>query len=166
MKLITIEQARSQVKADGDDDDQLTVYCDAAEAVCARLANRSLFATTAEMEAAISAIPAKMTAAYAAYDTSLAAAIAMDDNRLIGMHTALADEALLRVTNSAEADLHGLSLEALGNLGKDIPLAVLMTVAHFYRNRENVISGQGASAIEVPMSAQYVMYNHRWHGPL
>lgn len=166
MKLITIAQARSQVKSDGDDDDQLTVYCDAAEAACARLANRSLFATTVERDAAIAAISAAMTAAYTAYDAAIATALTQDDDRIAGMQTALADVALLRATNKAEADLQGLSLEELGDAGKDIPVAVLMTAAHWYRNRENVTSGQGATAIEVPMSAQYIMYNHRWHGPL
>jgi hypothetical protein len=164
MKLITIEQARDHVRSDGDDDTLLTTYCNAAEAACARLANRSLFATTADLTTAVVAIPDMMVQAYAAYDAAVIDADAQDDDRIKGMKLGLAQVALDRATLRADADMHGLALDMPDC--DDILSAILLTVGHLYRNRENVVSGQGAAAVELPMSAQNIMNNHRWIGPL
>jgi hypothetical protein len=164
MRLITIEQARDHVRADGDDDELLTTYCDSAETVCAKIANRSLFATAAELAAAVAAIPDQMIQAYAAYDAAVVDANAQDDDRIKGMKLGLAQVALDKATIKADADAHGLTLDAVEN--KDIISAILLTVGHLYRNRENVSAGQGAAAVEVPMTAQNIMEMHRWIGPL
>lgn len=164
MRLITIEQARDHVRSDGDDDELLTTYCDSAEAVCAKIANRSLYATAAELAAAVAAIPDQMVQAYAIYDAAVVDANAQDDDRIKGMKLGLAQVALDKATIKADADIHGLTLDDPANA--DIVSAVLLTVGHFYRNRENVSAGQGAAAVEVPMTAQNIMELHRWIGPL
>lgn len=164
MKLITLAQARDHCKADGDDDDLITVYADAAEAACARLANRNLYATASELATAIGGVPAAMTTAYATYDADVAIANSQDDTRIQTMMLAQAQVSLDKATNNVDAIIHGLALDTIP--GDDIVCAVLMTTGHFYRNRENVITGQGAAAIEVPMSAQNIMSNNRWLGPL
>lgn len=164
MQLITIEQARDHVKGEGDDDDIIRTYASAAEAACARLANRALFATTAALNAAVAGVPAAMQAAYDAYDTAIAAAAAADDDRVACMLSAQAQAALDAVTNRCDAITHGLALDAAGN--EDIVAAILLTLGHYYRNRESVVTGQGAAAVEVPMAATHIMANHRWIGPL
>lgn len=164
MKLISIEQARDHVKSDGDDDLLLTAYCDGAEAQCARIANRSLFATAAELAAAVAAVPDKMVAAYAAYDAAVTDAYAQDDDRIRDMKLGMAQVALNKATYQADADLHGISVD--DPKYSDVVIAVLLTVGHFYRTRENVAVGQGATVAEVPMTAQNIMELHRWIGPL
>lgn len=163
MKLITIEQARDHVKADGDDDELLAVYCNAAEASCERLANRKLFATAADYAAAVAAVPAAMIAAYTAYDTAASTANAQDDDRVKNMMLAQAQYKLDAATNDADATLHGLVVEAELN-GDDIIGAVLLTTGHFYRNRESVVTGQGAAAVEVPLTTRHIMEEYRWIG--
>ena len=164
MKLITLAQAQDHVKSDGDDDTLLTTYCDAAESACARLANRNLYATAADYQAAADGVAVAMLAAYTAYDAALETADSQDDTRMTAMMKANAQVALDRATIAADAIVHGLALESLADGGNDILLAILMTVGHAYRNREAVITGQGAAAIEVPMSAQAIMSLHRWIG--
>lgn len=159
MKLITIAQARDHCKADGADDDaMLTVYADAAEAICARLANRSLFATQAELDAAVAGVAATMATAYANYDAAVEVANGQDDTRIQTMQLAQAQWALDKATVDAEAIIHGIVADA------DVIDAVLLTTGHLYRNRENVATGTGAAAVEVPMTAQNIMANRRWIG--
>lgn len=160
MKLITLDQARDHCKADGDDDGLIAVYADAAESACARIANRNLYADATGLAAAIAAVPTAMATAYTDYDAAVAAANSADDDRIRTMMLANAQIALDRATVEAENVLHGITAEEY----PDIISAVLMTVGHFYRNRENVVGGQGASAIEVPMSARNVMTELRWPG--
>lgn len=164
MQLITIEQARDHVKAEGDDDAQIRLYASAAEAECARLANRALFATTAALNTAVAGVPAKMIAAYAAYDTAMEAAAASDDCRVSGMLAAQAQAALNAVTCECDAITHGVALDVPKY--DNIRSAVLLLLGHFYETRPAVISGQGAAAVEVPMGTASIMQGHRWIGPL
>jgi hypothetical protein len=163
MKLITIEQARDQVKAEGDDDAQIRVYASAAEAECARLANRALFATTAELASAVAGVPAKMTTAYADYDTAMEAAVASDDCRIAGMLAAQSQAALNAVTVECHGITHGVALD--NPKYDNIRVAVLLLLQHYYENPA-VITGQGAAAVEVPMGTASIMQGHRWDGPI
>lgn len=53
MALVPLELARSHVKADGDDDDVLQAYLDAAEQFAQDYLNRRVFATQDELDAAV-----------------------------------------------------------------------------------------------------------------
>lgn len=170
MKLITLDEARDHCKAEGDDDGLLTTYCNAAEAACARLANRSLFATTAELNAAVASVNSRMAAAYTTYDAAIASAEAADDDRITAMMKSAAQSQLDAATTRCEADLHGLALDAAadaaGMPGNDaIKAAVLLLVAHYYATRPTVITGQGAAAVEVPQGTSDIMALYRWIGP-
>jgi hypothetical protein len=170
MKLITLDEARDHVKAEGDDDELLTVYCNAAEAACARLANRSLFATTQELQAAQATIPTRMAAAYTAYDAAIASAQASDDSRVAAMLTSGAQSTLDASTTMCESIAHGLAVDAAADAaglpGNDaIRAAILLLVGHYYATRPAVITGQGAAAIEVPQGTADIMANYRWIGP-
>lgn len=170
MKLITLDQARVHVKSDGDDDELLTVYCNAAESICARLANRNLYAATADLTAAVDGVAATMTAAYETYDAAILVANDATDTRMRDYLTLAAEQALRAATTRADAVLHGLALDAAPDLngtpGNDaIISAILLTVGHLYRNREAVISGQGSAAVEVPLTVQDIMSHFRWIGP-
>lgn len=164
MKLITLDQARDHVKADGDDDDLLEIYCNAAEAMCERLANRNLYATAAEHASAVAGVPAAMTAAYTEYDAAIATANEQDDDRMTVMMTANAQAKLTAATSRAEAIIHGLCLDDPNGKGQDIIGAVLLAVGHLYKTRASVATGQGASAVEVPLTTRNIMEEHRWTG--
>ena len=169
MKIVTIGQVREHVKADGDDDELLTAYANAAEAACERLANRAIFATTGELTTAKAAVPAMMTTAYETYDAAVLAAQGHDDDRIIVMMTAQAQNALNAATLRADWVLNGLAIDKAADgtsqpKGDDIVVAILMTAGHYYRNRENVVTGQGAAAVELPGAAKDIMLLNRWIG--
>lgn len=160
MKLVTIDEARKHCKADGDDDDLITLYGNAAEAACARLANRNLYSTQAELTAARVASDAAMEAVYAAYDAAVLAA----ESATSAMHRiALTDDAksdLDRALNARMGVVNGIVAD------DDVKAAVLLTLGHWYVNREEVVTGQGAAAVQLPMSASAIMSQYRWLGPV
>lgn len=171
MRLITLDEARMQCKADGDDDELIVLYANAAESMCARLANRTLFATSADRAAAVGTVSTRLAAAYAAYDAAIAMARDSDDDRVSAMLMSAAQHQLDETSTLCENDLHGLALDAApdaaGLPGKDaIRAAILMLVAHYYATRPAVLTGQGAAAIEVPQGTADIMANYRWTGPL
>lgn len=170
MKLIALDDVRDHCKADGDDDDVLTVCANAAESMCARLANRSLFATTADLNAAVATVGTRMAAAYTAYDAAISDADLQDDDRVSSMLKAAAQAKLDAVTLACDNDLHGIALDAAADVAglpanDAIKGAVLMLAALYYSTRPSVITGQGASAVEVPQSTQDIMALYRWIGP-
>lgn len=170
MKLVTLGEARDHCKAEGDDDAQIVLYCNAAESVCVRLANRSLFVSTADLSAAVATVGTRMAAAYTAYDAAILNADAQDDSRVGTMLKAVAQVALDAITTQCEKDAHGLALDAAADAagmpgGDAIRAAILLAVGHFYATRPTVITGQGAAAAEVPLGTNDIMALFRWTGP-
>lgn len=145
MNLITIEQARTQCKlAEGEDDAILTIYANAAEAACARAANRSLFATSEALQTAIDGVATAMAAAHTAYDDAIDAANALDDSRDASVAKVAAWRALADAKISATNILNGMVAT------DDVIGAILITVAHFYRYRDE-------ADVSLPGAARNVM---------
>ena len=107
MNLITLDEARDHCKAEGDDDDLLVVYCNAAESLCARLANRSLFVNTAALNAAVATVGTRMAAAYTAYDAAILSADTQDDDRVAVMLKSAAQSQLATITSSTNLLWYG-----------------------------------------------------------
>jgi len=171
MQLITIDQARDHVKASGDDDELLTLYCNAAEAACARIANRQLYKSTADLTAAVASIPTKLAAAFATFDANIVTYTALTDTRAGVILTMAANRQLAATLDALDGIANGLALDAATTptgapAADDIIAAVLLTVGHYYRNRESVVTGTGAAAVEVPHAAESIMLNYRWMGPI
>jgi hypothetical protein len=164
MQLITIELARDHVKGEGDDDALIRTYAASAEAACARHVNRALYATTAALNAAVAGVAQAMQDAYTAYDIAIVTAASSDDDRVAMMLTMQAQAALDAATVNAERITHGLALDKQENAG--IVSAILLTLGTLYENRAATVSGQGAAAVEVPLSATYILDLYRWIGPL
>lgn len=162
MKFVTIDQLRVQCAADlgGADDAQLTVYANAAEQTVQRMANRAIFLDATERNAAITALPASVAAAYTTYDAAIAAAAGASDPRNVTYQTQLANTALNRALNDAEAIEHSIVIE------DDIVEAILLLAGHWWRNREEVETGSGAAAVQVPQAAEHIMERYRYLGPL
>lgn len=153
MDIITITQARDHCKTDAVDDVMLIVYANAAEKVCAQLANRALFVTQAALTTAIDTVPTTMTAAFTAHTNAMTAAASLDENnRLFAEDKAAA--ALRSARVAASNIVHGIVAD------NDIIAAILLTTGHFYRNREEVVVGQAGRPEQVPMAAERIM---RWH---
>lgn len=162
MELLTIDQLRNHCKADGDDDDVLLVYGNGAEAACARLANRHIYPDQATLDAAKVAAVAAHTAGWATYDAAVLAANGVADARVKTVMIENARYALQRTANEMELTLAGIV--ANDEVNPDILAAVQLIAGHWYVNREEVITGQGAAAVSVPMAAQNIMAMHRYLG--
>lgn len=170
MKLVTLAQADAHVVAEGEDAELLTLYCNAAEAACARIANRNLYKSSADLTAALATIPTVLADAYATYDAAMTSAEAAEDERVRLAMEDLADVRLEDALTNVDAIKHGLALDATNELGQpigdDIIAGILFMVGHMYRNREAVATGSGAAAVEVPQTTEAIMLRHRWIGPL
>src|SRR4051794_31868910 len=107
MNLITIDQLRSHCKADGDDDDVLTIYGNGAEAACARLANRHLYPDPESMAAAKTAAVAAYTQGWADYDAAVTASIVASDQRVATVIVENARWTLQNLANETEMTVNG-----------------------------------------------------------
>lgn len=153
MNIITIEQARAHCKTDAVDDDMLTIYANAAEKACANLANRALFVDQAALDAAILAVPAAMSAAFAAHASAVEAAASLPEEER-DIAESVAAQKLFAVRMTQSNIIYGIPVDA------DIIAAILLTTAHFYRNREEVVVGSNAAVNQLPIGAERIM---RWY---
>lgn len=136
----------------------LTIYADAAEAAAVGFLNRNVYVDNAALTAALAAVD--MTGIHSAYEDAIEAADALDSDLDKQFATDKANIALHDAQLSASMTLDGMVVT------KDIKSAVLLIAGHLYRNRESVATGQSASAVEVPMSAEWLMRPYRKIGPL
>lgn len=159
MKIVTLDLARNHVKSDGDDDALLTQYVEAAEAACEREIGRYVFATQEALDAAKAALPATVLAASLAYEAAVEAAELLDDERAAGFALAAAEQDLVASNIAVTRTRYGM----VANY--ELTAAVLLIAGHLYRNRETVVTGQGASAVEVPEAASALLGRLRYVGP-
>lgn len=155
MPLISIEQARAHCKADSADDELLEVYLAAAERSVAAVCNRSLFSTTEERAAAITAASPSVVAAYAAYDTAMENAESVEDERVRNFMEDAALAELNRVIAAADNDIHGIVADS------DVIAAVMLTLGHLWANREDVVAGPSMAALPLPNGAYNLAFPHR-----
>jgi hypothetical protein len=160
VNLITIEQARGQVNADDPgsddpvDDEMLTIYAGAAEEAAMQFLNRRIFADTTARTAAIAELPAMLAAADAAYTAAMEEAADLEGS---------AREALEQAACDARGDARTLARETYRSrmINDAILAGMLLILGHLYRNRESVVTGQGAAAVELPMGAIAFLFPYR-----
>lgn len=160
MKFVTLDECDQHCKTDGEDLEMLTVYADAAEASCIALCNRAVFVDAAARDAALDGIQAGVEAARTQYDEAVTAAEAIDDAEvrcyMLNLAKSRYDKELLVQM--------GISQGVVA--GPDFKAAVLLTVGHLYRNREDVVTGSGAGAVALPRGARDILQHYLWPGEL
>ncbi|QYW02481.1 head-tail joining protein [Stenotrophomonas phage Silvanus] len=160
LKFLTLDEARTHCRADGEDDDLIELYAEAAEQDAEVSLNRALFGADSELQDAIAALPAAMAVARTERDAALAAADEISD---------LCDRAEARgLALSAYQDQRFRWSQIRNGIVVDAMLkgAMLMTTAHSYQNRANVVAGQGAAAVQVPLNAEWIYNKRRYMGEL
>lgn len=160
MEFVTIEQARVHCRADGEDDDILQIYVEGAQIDAVVSLNRDVFSTQAELDEAIAAIPAAMVSARQIRDAALELAANLPDPYDSYEAQQAANDAYYRERIKWAQTRNGIVID------DHIRGAILMTVAHSYTNRSNVVSGQGAAAVMVPQSAAWIYEKRRYMGEL
>lgn len=156
MEIVTIADVLEHCKADSDDQSLLEIHAAAAERACAHRCNRKFFATQNALDTAIAALPAAVSAASTAYKTAMGAAAALEegsDERNFAECAAKNNRTLALL--EADAVLGGIVVDKTGKYAH-VFTAILITAAHFYKNREPVSTGQGAAAVEIPLSAERI----------
>lgn len=154
MPLITPEQAAMQTHADGVDADMLALWSGAAERAAMNFLNRRVFADAAELAAAVALVSAALTEADAAYELAREAAEEMDGSaRCAALRAACALREV--AVEEARATYAGIVVT------DDVLSAMLLILGHLYRNREAVVTGQGAAAVELPMGAHSLLWPYR-----
>lgn len=160
LEFLTLDEARLHCKADGEDDDLILSYAEAAEVDAVLSVNRVVFKDQPAMDAAISELPALMAAARQARDDALAAAEEIEDAWDRAESLSLAQQAYRSEQFRWAQIRNGIVIN------ENLKGAMLMTVAHRYQNRANVVAGQGAAAVQVPLNAEWIYKKHRYMGEL
>lgn len=158
MRFLTLDQARQHCKADDTDDVMLSIYIEAAERECEKLANRTIFKNAAAQTTAINAVPAAINAAKVIYDAAILAADALTDETAKEYATKIAQTTYDNVKFKQNEIIDSIVME------DNILNAMLLLIAHWYMNREEVVVGQ--SVVAIPSGVQSIMYKYRKVGDL
>lgn len=93
-----------------------------------------------------------------------------DDDALLSVYLAAAEAHAQEVLNRrvfasaeemAEAVLDGAAGADPMVVNDAIRAAILLLTGHFYRNREDVVGGRGAAAVQLPMGAVHLLWPYR-----
>lgn len=158
MSLVPIARAREHLKADDNESDALLqIYIDAAEKACSLRANRYFYADQSALDTAKAGVSDMMDAAFTAYDTAMTNAATQIDSKRRQNAEQVARAALDAALVEQSRILGGLVASNL------IIEGFLLTIGHYYRNRESVVAGQGAAAVELPSTAEAI-FGHLCYG--
>ncbi len=152
MSFVTLDEAKAQLRVDGDAEDALITSKIAGAEIDAQMhLNRNVYADAAALAAAIAAVPAQMAAAVAAYEAATDAACELHgDERAIAMTGA--NEAYSAAKTEATRTYRGIVVN------ESIKGAVLLIVGDLYADRENSKAG---SVSKVPTASVNLLNKFR-----
>lgn len=154
---IDIAFARAFLKADGDDDDLITPMIAGATTICQDYCNRVFYADVEAQAADFTQALVDHTAALAARKMLIDGVDTNDPHR---------DE-----TRRLISDHYGSVLAAIKGringivLDDAINAAILMTLGHLYKNREDNLA-TGNNVVQLPVGAQRILQSKLWIGDL
>jgi len=151
--ILTHEEAINHCRAE-DDDPMVDLYARAAELAAQEFLDRFVYATDADLQQAIAAVPGQMIAADAAFTAAKAVAEALP---YMPMRMAL--EAACRALGASRAKARRTYDGIV--ITDDIKIGMLLTLGHLYENREDVVAGASAGAVELPIGAKHFLWPHR-----
>lgn len=160
MRFITLEQADQAAKTDGEDQELLTTYANAAEARCEGLCNRRIYKDQTEFDTALASVPANVLAAQVTYRDAVEAAELVEDQVTREWLLTVAKFNYDRSIQEEQSVVNGMVA------GDDFIAAVLLVTCHLYGNREDVVTGQGANAVALPHGARDILTRYLWPGSL
>jgi len=147
--LITMDQARGQCRSDPTDpvdDAQVALAASGAEQRARDYLDRAVFTTQEELDAAIAMVPAQLMQAEADFNTATAAASAWQ-----GVAWDMAKKAAWDKFKAAQSQAEKIYAGIV--VDDAIVAGILLLVGHLYANREAVLIGPTAAAIEMPQGA-------------
>lgn len=151
--ILTHEEAINHCRAE-DDDPMVDQYARAAELAAQEFLDRFVYASDSDLQQAIAAVPGQLTAADATFKAAKEAAEALPElARCMAMEAAC--RALEAARSKARRTYDGIVVT------DDIKVGMLLTLGHMYRNREDVVAGASAGAVELPIGAKHFLWPHR-----
>lgn len=158
MELVTIDTLRMHCRADGDDDELIERYGNAAEAACATHISRGLFRDQESLTTALQTVPTLLTSAWDTYDDEMEAAEAITDERVRAA-------AVISATKKRDNAIRKAAMITNGIVATDdIIAAVMLLTKTWYDTGTTVVTGQGAAAVELPFGATAILDRHAYYG--
>jgi hypothetical protein len=150
MPLITPQEALDHVRGNPLDAASLALFARSAERAAMQFLNRNVYATQEEFDAAIPTADALETVAEAEYADARVASYAS---------TAARDRALWHARYLYNARMEQVREIREGMvIVEDVKVAMLLIMAHLFRNREEVTS---ENANQIPMGARTFLWPYR-----
>lgn len=151
--ILTHDEAINHCRAE-DGDPMVDLFAHAAELAAQEFLDRNVYASDADLQQAIAGVPDQLIAADAAFAAAKAAAEALPKlARDMAMDAAC--RALEAARVKARRTYDGIVVT------DDIKIGMLLTLGHVYRNREDVVAGASAGAVELPVGAKHFLWPHR-----
>lgn len=153
MSIISLDTAKTHLRAGDGDDGLIQLYIDAAEDMAAQFINRSIFADGPARDQARAVAAAGLAGQLDvnAASTDTANAIIDPDQR---------GEAISVAENERTAILWGYRAVMGGIvINPSITAACLLTIGKLYANREDMVTGQ--TAVELPNGARALLHPYR-----
>lgn len=153
--MIDYDLALVHLKADGEDVEEPLIlqYIASAQSICEGYCNRKFFPGAEERTTAVDAALLAVAVADDDYDAALAAAT---NDTVRGL---LTNDHIRRIAELTQI-VNGIVVDGT------ITAAMLMTLGHLYKNRQEVIAGQQSSATQVPAGAMRMLQPYLWIGDL
>ena len=155
--MIDIESARTYLKADGDDDDEIVAMIAGATTICENYCNRVFYADADARNADFTQALADRTTAIANRNFTLSSitGTSLDDSITRNL-----------VTDHYIQELGDITQRVNGIVIDDaIEAAILITLGHLYVNREDNLA-TGNNVVQVPVGAQRILQSKLWIGNL
>lgn len=149
MALLTPEECIVQCRAEPEDGPLLESLLASAESAVAGHLNRAVFASAAELDSALDALPGAAGEAQDAYESAIARAELLGHAAAREMATAVARERLAEAKLGFNRALHGMVVTPR------VEAAVRLTLGNLYANREQVVVG--ATAVELPQGVSELL---------
>lgn len=149
---IDINIAQQYLKADGDDNDLIAMQIASATKICEDYCNRRFYVDQAAMDTDFTQALADYTAARTAQTAAL-----LD----------ITDVGTIRMINDKFGSQIALIKGRINGIVLDdaINAAILITLGHIYRNREDNLA-TGNNVVQVPVGAQRMLQSKLWIGDL
>lgn len=153
MSLITLDQARAQLRVEDDyPEDQIQPYIDAAEANVQQFLNRRVYASATELNAAIADIPDMIANAKLAYEAALVTNEGIEDDVTRAYFDAAAAKKYSDAIRNAREIYDGMVITS------DIEAAILLFIGHLNSNREAVTDKE---TYEMPLGVEHLLMPYR-----
>lgn len=154
--MIDMPLALQHLKADGEtvEADLIEQYILSAKVICEGYCNRKFYADQAARDADSLLALDELKVVIAEY---VAARADATDCELLSVVT----DQYIQKRGAIKARLNGLPVDDA------VIAAMLFTLGHLYRNRQEVVAGhQGAAAVQVPAAARRILEPYLWLGDL